>query len=192
MSASYRDIEGFYDNIYENPGSEVDYLEDTTIRGRLLWDINERASLDLRASNSQVDGGAINFNAAFAIPVFATVFGSDTYFQDVNDLDFRYAFNVPGENEQDTTELAAKLDYETGIGDLSVIASYNDLDEYLLSDGTSATFYGYELTPTCRSDRTAAEQCAGGAWRCRSSRSVRAVFSAVRYTSTRQRSVSAQ
>ena len=30
-----------------------------------------------------------------------------------------------------------------------------DLDEYLLSDGTSATFYGYELTPQCRTDRAA-------------------------------------
>ena len=154
LAASYRDFGGFYDNVFEGAGSDVDYLEDTTIRGRLLWDINDRATLDLRAANSQVDGGAINFNAAFAIPVFATVFGSDTFFQDVNDLDFRYTFNTPGENEQDTTELAAKLDYETDHGSLTVIASYNDLDEYLLSDGTSATFYGYELTPACQSDRT--------------------------------------
>ena len=155
IAASYRDIEGFYDNIFENPGSDVDYLEDTTIKGRLLWDINDRARLDLRASNSQVDGGAINFNAAFALPAFVAQFGSEEFFLDVNDLDFRYAFNVPGENEQDTTEFAAKLDYETDIGDLAVIASYNDLDEYLLSDGTSATFYGYELTPQCRADRAA-------------------------------------
>ena len=155
LAASYREFDGFYDNIFENAGSGVDYLEDTTIKGRLLWDINDRSSLDLRASTSQVEGGAINFNAAFAIPVFANVFGSDTYFLDVNELDFRYTFNVPGENEQETTELALKYDYETEIGDLAVIASYNDLDEYLLSDGTSATFYGYELTPQCRTDRAA-------------------------------------
>lgn len=161
LAASYRDMQGFYDNTFERAGSDVDYIEDTTVRGRLIWDINDRASLDLRASNSQVDGGAINFNAAFAIPVFATVFGSDTFFQDVNDMDFRYTFNVPGENEQDTTELAAKLDYETGFGDLTVIASYNDLDEYLLSDGTSATFYGYELTPACQSDRATLNNAPG-------------------------------
>ena len=155
LAASYREFGGFYDNIFENAGSDVDYLEDTTVRGRLLWDINDRTSLDLRASSSQVDGGAINFNAAFAIPVFANVFGSDTYFLDVNDLDFRYTFNVPGENEQDTTEFAAKLDVQTDFGDLAVIASHNDLDEYLLSDGTSATFYGYELTPACRDGRAA-------------------------------------
>jgi len=154
VAASYRDFDGFYDNIFENAGSGVDYLEDTTVRGRLLWDLSDRASLDFRASRSEVEGGAINFNAGFAIPLFAQVFGSDTFFIDVNQLDWRYVFNVPGENEQETTEIAAKFDYATDFGDLSITASYNDLDEYLLSDGTSATFYGYELTPTCQSDRT--------------------------------------
>ena len=169
ISASYREFDGFYDNIYENAPTGVDYLEDTTIRGRLLWDINEKTTLDLRASTSSVEGGAINFNAAFAIPVFETAFGSGTFFQDVNDLGFRYVFNVPGENEQDTTEFAAKLDYETDWGDLTVIGSYNDLDEYLLSDGTSATFYGYEVTsPACFSDRATLnnfDPAAGGAGR---------------------------
>lgn len=154
IAASYRDFDGFYDNIFEGAGSGVDYLEDTTIRGRLLWDLSDRARLDLRASRSEVEGGAINFNAAFAIPAFAAAFGSETFFQDVNDLDFRYTFNVPGENQQETTEIAARLDYDTDIGDFSVTATFNDLDEYLLSDGTSATFYGYELTPACQNDRT--------------------------------------
>ena len=96
LAASYREFDGFYDNIFENAGSRVDYLQDTTLRGRLLWDLSDRASLDLRASTSQVEGGAINFNAAFAIPTFATVFGSDTYFFDVNDLEFRYNLQRSG------------------------------------------------------------------------------------------------
>ena len=153
IAASYREFDGFYDNIFEGAPTGVDYLEDTTVRGRLIWDLNDRAQLDLRASVSEVEGGAINFNAGFAIPAFAANFGSETFFIDVNDLDFRYTFNVPGENQQETTEIAAKLDYETDIGDFSVTATYNDLDEYLLSDGTSATFYGYELTPACQNDR---------------------------------------
>ncbi|NIV18418.1 MAG: TonB-dependent receptor, partial [Woeseiaceae bacterium] len=103
---------------------------------------------------SEVEGGAINFNAVFAIPAFAAGFGP-TFFADVNDHDFIFSFNVPGENKQETTEFAVKADYETdnGNGDWTFIASYNDLDEYLLSDGTSATFYGYELLGSCQSDR---------------------------------------
>lgn len=163
LSASYRETDGFYENTYENATTGVDYLEDTTIRGRMIWDINDNSTLDLRASTSSVEGGAINFNAAFAIPVFASVFGSETYFQDVNTMPFRYVFNVPGENEQDTTELAAKFDMETDIGDLTVIASYNDLEEYLISDGTSATFYGYEISsPACVSDRTTLNNAPAG------------------------------
>ena len=156
LAASYREFDGSFDNVYENAGSAVDYIEDTTIRGRLIWDSGDRARWDVRAGYSEVSGGAINFNAVFAIPAFANAFGfGPTYFADVNDHQFRFAFNVPGENEQETTEFAVKLDYATDMGDLAVIASFNDLDEYLLSDGTSATFYGYELSAACQSDRAA-------------------------------------
>jgi iron complex outermembrane receptor protein len=154
LAASYREFDGVYSNIYENAGSDVDYLEDTTVRGRLIIEPNDRLTWDLRAGFSDVEGGAINFNAVFAIPAFVDVFGFDqSYFADVNEHDFTFAFNVPGENKQETTEFAVKGDYETDNGDWTFIASFNDLEEYLLSDGTSATFYGYEVTAACQADR---------------------------------------
>jgi iron complex outermembrane receptor protein len=154
LAASYRSFDGIYENVYENKGSDVDYIEDTTIRGRLIFDSSDRLTWDLRGGYSEVEGGAINFNAVFAIPAFAEDFGfGPTYFADVNDHDFIFSFNVPGENKQETTEFAVKADYATDNGDWTFIASYNDLDEYLLSDGTSATFYGYELSDACQSDR---------------------------------------
>ena len=151
LAASYREFDGVYSNIYENPGSDVDYIEDTTVRGRLIFDPNDQLKLDFRAGYSEVKGGAINFNAVFAIPAFNAI-GSE-FHADVNDHDFTFAFNVPGENEQETTEFAVKGDFATDKGDWTFIASYNDLDEYLLSDGTSASFYGYELTPACQASR---------------------------------------
>ena len=155
LAASFREFDGVYSNIYENAGSAVDYIEDTTVRGRLIFEPNDRLTWDLRAGFSDVEGGAINFNAVFAIPAFVDVFGFDeSYFADVNENDFRFTFNVPGENKQETTELAVKGDYTTDNGDWTFIASFNDLEEYLLSDGTSATFYGYTLTPACQADRT--------------------------------------
>jgi iron complex outermembrane receptor protein len=162
IAASYREYDGVYSNIYENGGSGVDYLEDTTIRGRLIVEPNDRLKWDLRAGFSEVEGGAINFNGVFALPAFAEDFGlGPSYFADVNDHNFIFSFNVPGENQQETTELAVKADYATDKGDWTFIASFNDLDEYLLSDGTSATFYGYAFTPTCLSDRTGVDS--GGA-----------------------------
>jgi iron complex outermembrane receptor protein len=151
LAASYREFDGVYSNIYENAGSDVDYLEDTTIKGRVIFEPSENITWDLRAGYSEVSGGAINFNAVFAIPAFNAI-GSN-FHADVNDHDFTFAFNVPGENEQETTEFAVKGDLATDKGDWTFIASYNDLDEYLLSDGTSASFYGYELTPSCQASR---------------------------------------
>lgn len=152
LAGSFKKFDGVYDNIYVNAPTGVDYLEDTTVRGRLMWETGDNLSWDLRGGYSQVEGGAINFNAVFAIPAFAAGFGP-TFFADVNDHNFIYSFNVPGENEQETTELALKADYATEKGDWTFIASFNDLDEYLLSDGTSATFYGYELSAACQADR---------------------------------------
>jgi len=151
ISGSYREFDGVYSNIYENAPTGVDYIEDTTIRGRLIIDANDKLTWDLRAGYSKVEGGAINFNAAFAIPAFNAI--GTSFFDDVNDHEFTFAFNVPGENEQETTEFAIKADYETDSGDWTFIAAYNNLDEYLLSDGTSAAFYGYELTAACQADR---------------------------------------
>jgi len=153
ISASYRDSEGQFKNTFTGLGGVVDYLEDTTVRARAIFTPNDNLKIDTRLGYSKVEGGAINFNAGFAIPAFAAFFGAPNFDQDVNDLEFRYVFNVPGENKQETTDFALKADWGAGDLDVTAIVSYNELDEYLLSDGTSATFYGYELTPACQADR---------------------------------------
>jgi iron complex outermembrane receptor protein len=153
VSYSHREQEGHYENAFTGRDDVVDFLEDDTGRIRLVWDANDKTTLDFKAGYSTVSAGAINFNAAFAIPAFVDIFGSPAFNADVNDLDFVYAFNVPGENEQETTDLSLKLDYAASFGDVSANITYNNLEEYLLSDGTSATFYGYELTSQCQADR---------------------------------------
>ena len=135
------------------PRPEWIILEDTTVRARLIFEPNDRLTWDFRLGYSEVEGGAINFNAVFALPGFEAGFGSPAFFADVNEHDFRFTSNVPGENKQETTEFAVKADYETDKGDWTFIAAFNDLDEYLLSDGTSASFYNYEITAACQADR---------------------------------------
>ncbi len=153
IAASYREMDGHYKNVFTNDDAAVDYLEDTTVRGRLIWDADDNIQVDMRAAISEVKAGAINFNAVFAIPAFASNFASDTYFADVNDHDFTFAFDVPGINEQETMEFAIKTDIALDWADLTLIGSYNDLEEFLLSDGTAATFLGYEFTDACIADR---------------------------------------
>ncbi|MEQ9465096.1 MAG: TonB-dependent receptor [Haliea sp.] len=147
--------DGSFSNSFTGRDGVVDFIEDDSVRGRMVWNVNEDLTLDFRAGYSEVKGGAINFNAVFAIPQFEAAFGSPQFFADPNDLDFNFTFNVPGENEQETRDFAIKADWDLGVADLVASVAYSDLDEYLLSDGTSATFYGYELTPACQSDRAA-------------------------------------
>jgi iron complex outermembrane receptor protein len=153
LTAYYRNTDGFYKNAFTGEDDAVDYLEDRGVRGRMIWQVSDDFTLDFRGSTKKVDGGAINFNAAFAIPAFVPFLGSDSFWADVNDHKFVFAFNVPGENEQKTNEFSVKGDWDLKPFDVTAIVAYNDLDEYLLSDGTSATFYGYELTPQCQQDR---------------------------------------
>jgi iron complex outermembrane receptor protein len=153
FSGSYRNEDGHYRNTFTGGRGTVDYLEDVTLRARAIWEPNDDLRIDARLGHSNVEGGAINFNAGFAIPAFAAFFSQPNFDQDVNDVDFRYVFNTPGENEQETTDFAIKADWSMGDIDVTGIVSYNSLEEYLLSDGTSATFYGYELTPQCQADR---------------------------------------
>ncbi len=153
LTVYYRKTDGFYENAFTGQDDTVDYLEDKGLRGRMVWQVSDSFTMDFRGSTKKVDGGAINFNAAFAIPAFVPFLGSEAFFADVNDHDFTFAFNVPGENEQKTNEFSVKSDWDLQPFDVTAIVAYNDLDEYLLSDGTSATFYGYELTPQCQQDR---------------------------------------
>ncbi|MEM1403240.1 MAG: TonB-dependent receptor [Pseudomonadota bacterium] len=153
LAVSTRTTDGFYENIFTNQDDVVDYLEDTSVRGRVKWLVNDDLTLDFRGGYSEVSSGAINFNAAFAIPAFVDAFGAPNYNQDPNTVDFRFTFNTPGENEQETLDFAIKADWALGFADLVANIAYNDLEEYLLSDGTAATFYGYELTPACQAGR---------------------------------------
>lgn len=153
LTVSTRETDGFYRNIFTGKSDAVDFMEDTSVRGRAIWNVSDDLELDFRAGYSEVKGGAINFNAAFAIPLFVDVLGNEAYFADPNDLDWRFTFNTPGENEQTTMDFALKADMNLGFADLVASVAYNDLEEYLLSDGTAATFYGYELTSACQAGR---------------------------------------
>ena len=155
LAVSTRQTDGHYKNSFTGEDDAVDYLEDNSVRGRMIWNVSDDLSFDFRGGYSEVEGGAINFNAAFAVPNFSNVLpgGSPKYFLDVNDMDFKFTFNTPGENEQETLDLAVKMDWNLGFADLVASVAYNNLEEYLLSDGTSASFFGYTLTPACQADR---------------------------------------
>ena len=156
FSVSTRETDGEHTNIYSGLNN-VDFFEDTSIQSRFLVDDGGPTTWDIRAGYSDVSGGTINFNAVFALPAF-TSFGTpgdDQFFKDVNTHEFKYMFNVPPVNEQETTNLSVKMDTELEDGNLlTAIVSYNELEEFLISDGTSGAFGGYFGVPSCAASNT--------------------------------------
>ncbi len=153
LTASFNTTDGFYENTFTGADDVVDYLEDSNLRGRIIWDVSEDFTLDFRAAMSKVESGAINFNASFALPSFVAANEQPAYLENVNDHDFIFAFNVPGVNKQETQELSLKADWDLDGVDVTAVFAYNNLEETLISDGTSASFYSYELTDQCQTDR---------------------------------------
>ncbi len=141
IAGSYRDTDGQFDNDYTGDDDAVNYVEEKNIRGRLIWEPNDRLSIDTQASYRDVEGGAINFNATFGLSVAAEFIGNPDLYKDVNDADFKYIFNTPGENKQEDTFFSIKADYDLDFATLTLIGAYDDLEEYLLSDGTSVGRY---------------------------------------------------
>ena len=156
LSYSRRKSDGHFKNTFLDRNN-VDFFENDTVRGRLIYDAGA-TSWDLRGGYSQSDSGTINFNATFALPVFQGFGtpGAELFFIDVNDHDFQYIFNVPPKNKQTTFDLSLKMDHEFASGHtLTAILAYNDLEEELLSDGTSGAFGGYAAVPACAASVTA-------------------------------------
>ncbi|MDG2061611.1 MAG: TonB-dependent receptor [SAR86 cluster bacterium] len=155
LTVSSRETDGELVNDFTNTNN-VDFFEDTTVRGRLLID-NDDSTWDLRVGSSQAEGGTINFNAVFALPAFQGFGtpGAEKFFLDVNDQEFKYMFNVPPVNEQETFDVSLKFDQDLANGNtLTFIAAYNDLEEHLMSDGTSGAFGAYFGVPSCAASIT--------------------------------------
>ena len=152
LSISDSSTDGFETNKLTGEDDAIDYFEDTTIRGRLVSD-TDYGSWDLRAGYAETSGGAINFNATFALPVFVSAFGFDipAFYADVNEHQFQYFPNIKPENEQETFDFSVKFERELASGNtFTATVAYNELDEWLVSDGTAGSFHVYTFTnPTC-------------------------------------------
>ena len=145
FALSTRDYDGQYENDFTGKDRSIDFIEERNLRGRLIWDATEKLTFDATMGYREVEGSAINFNAVFALSDAAALTGNPTLYKDVNDHEFNYFFNVPGENEQENTFFSLKADYDMDWAVLTTIFAYDDLEEYLISDGTSAAFGLYSF-----------------------------------------------
>ncbi|MEM8982756.1 MAG: TonB-dependent receptor [Pseudomonadota bacterium] len=154
FSVDGRDTEGFLTNSFLNDDVVNDY-QSTSYQTRFVWTPTDALTLDAKARYAQVDAASIAFNAAFALPGFAAFLNVPQFFQDVNTHEFIFAPNIDPGNEQDTTEVSFKLDYDMDWATLTAWTLYSNQDQFFVADGTSGAFGFYFGDPTCQATTAA-------------------------------------
>ncbi|TQV67253.1 TonB-dependent receptor [Exilibacterium tricleocarpae] len=156
LSAKYIDREGYLRNITRN--EKDDPFEDTTLRGRLIWEASETLSLDFRANAQRHRGRGIGFQyQAVDLAddgITAIGFGTGTGPIDANNV-LPIISNNPDRGERDMFDLALKIDYETDFGTFIATSAYTDIEEWSDSDQfpytnarSSAALFGFDGTQT--------------------------------------------
>lgn len=141
VAFDYRNTNGFRTNEFTGASDTVDRFENWNANGRLIWEPTEQLSVDTKFRYGRVDAGAIVFNASFFLDGLGDGAAASLE-QDPNDHDFRFVNNVDSENEQETTELSIKFDYEMDWGTVTGWFLYSDIEQFFFADGTSGDF-GY-------------------------------------------------
>ncbi len=116
VAGSYVDTDGFIDNKYLN--EKADPYQDTSLRGRLLYEPNETFSADLRLSGSQLETQSLYFRID----------------AEADDTRLPVRVNNAGINERDVYSASLKLDWDWEFGTLTSITAYDDLEEILTGD----------------------------------------------------------
>ena len=153
ISAYTRKTDGQWSNLKNNCDDCVDRFEENGISGRLLFEALG-GDIDVKAKYSELDSGAINFNASIALADVAPFVGP-AFYEDANKHNFRYINNVDPQNEQENINLSIKGDWDVGIGTLTSYLAYNDQTNFFLTDGTSDAFLLYALDATCQASNDA-------------------------------------
>ena len=152
LGAYYRDTNGFFENSFRGCDDCVDYYKEYGFTPRLVFAAGDNGEIDIKGKYSKLTAGAINFNAAFALPGFAAFTGNPDFFQNVNSHEFKYISNVIPHNEQENKQISIKGEWSLDAGTLTTWVAHNDQTNFFLTDGTSAAFGLYARTPECQAD----------------------------------------
>jgi iron complex outermembrane receptor protein len=140
LSGFYSTTDGFFRNLFLNR-KVVDDQRTWAIDGRIMADLSDATSIDIKARYADLSGASINFNSVFHVPAFAGV--NPAFYEDVNEHDFRYYSNIRPTNEQTSFDASIKLEHDFGSVGLTAWALYSNVEQALTADGTSADFARY-------------------------------------------------
>ncbi|WP_020399694.1 TonB-dependent receptor [Kordiimonas gwangyangensis] len=120
LGAYYRNTDGV---IESTDGDGLDYEEQISLKGRLLFDF-DNLTLDVRGAYSDVTAGA----------AAQEVVGSASLIDDFNTPG--PARGVRGEENREFKEFSAKLDWDTGVGTFTSVTGYSDIEQDLFGSAS--------------------------------------------------------
>jgi iron complex outermembrane receptor protein len=131
-SASFRDTQGPFTN--STTGEKVMRTTPTLGRLRLLYEPNEKLSIDTKLGFSVTHGGTLAYNAQL---VGLPLGGFDGTKLDANNADIPWISNVNGVYDEKYYDGSVKIDYDLDFAKFTSITAVNSLD----------SFFGGDLTP---------------------------------------------
>jgi iron complex outermembrane receptor protein len=121
VAGFWSDFGGLVENHYLH--ERVDNLRSSGVRARLIDDVNDWITADLRVSSSHDDGGALNY-------VYQPLYGVD----DASNARLPITANNHGVDTRETNQVALKLDFRFAPGTLTSTTSWDRLREYYAGD----------------------------------------------------------
>ncbi|MFK8021820.1 MAG: TonB-dependent receptor [Pseudomonadales bacterium] len=154
VSADWRETDGFFRNSFQNDAPIVDTYEGYNVNARLVWEPSESLQIDSKLRYGEVDASSIVFNSIFHLPVFAAATGTPDANLDSNDVDFVFNPNIVSDNDQESLEFSTKFEYDMEDMTLTGWVLYSNIENNLMSDGTSAAFGFYNGDAACQQSVT--------------------------------------
>jgi iron complex outermembrane receptor protein len=152
LFGQYRDTDGFYRNTGPNPatqGKTIDNYQGWSLGGRIVSTPTDRLTLDAKVRYGKIRASALEFEAIFALPDFASALNSPKFDEDVNDHRFTFNRNIKNQDRLRTAEASLKADYEFDGAKLTAWAAFSDIDETLVGDAPAASLGRFNGRASC-------------------------------------------
>ncbi|WP_133469839.1 TonB-dependent receptor [Paraglaciecola marina] len=128
LSGRYYDTDGIFNNV--TTGQNVGYKEELNLRGHLSFIMSDDLTIDLRASYTDTTADALQFTyqGVSTDPTTGEVDGF-TGIADSNVVQRRLSANNLGFDQREIGQLSLRVNYETDLGVLQAVSSYDTIDQ---------------------------------------------------------------
>jgi iron complex outermembrane receptor protein len=153
ISLDYGESDGWYRNVGPYPearGATIDPLETMVLNGRLVIDLSDTSTLDIKARYSDLEAGSIRYNTVFNLPNAAAALGIPTFSEDPDDRQPIFESNIPSQSWQETTELSFRFENDMDWATLTAWGLYSNVEQDFSVDGAVAAFGFFNQAPECR------------------------------------------